>query len=301
VLVDVNDVALGHQTRMRWNDAGRWIWSEEITHPPVIDAATFQEAQAILAGRGRGPCQHKPHNRPRGYAFTGSLYCGVCQRRMQGQWMNAALYYRCRLAAEYALANQLDHPRNVYLRQDAFDAQVNDWLATVFAPARLAATIDQIMAGQQTDTDHAAAEAAGARIEDASLKMARYRAALDAGGDPEEIGKWIAEAKAQRLAAEAELRQATASGGTVVTCQQVQALIEECADIAKDLTEAGPADMANAYSKLGLRLTYHPGRNFVHATASPRPANKGKWFVSEGGLEPLAHVLSYAGGHWLDL
>jgi hypothetical protein len=26
--------------------------------------------------------------------------------------------------------------------------------------------------------------------------MARYRAALDAGGDPEEIGKWIADAKA---------------------------------------------------------------------------------------------------------
>src|SRR5579875_2988367 len=148
VLIDVNDVALGYQTKMRCNNAGRWIWSDEITHPPVISADTFQQAQDILAARGRGPCQHKPHDRQRGYAFTGSLFCGVCERRMQGHWINAAPYYRCRFPGEYALANKVSHPRNVYLRQDAFDAQVNDWLAAVFAPARLTGTIDQIMAGQ---------------------------------------------------------------------------------------------------------------------------------------------------------
>jgi hypothetical protein len=62
------------------------------------------------------------------------------------------------------------------------------------------------MAGQQAETDHPAKHGALARIEDATGMMARYRAALDAGGDPEEIGKWIAQAKTQRLAAEAELR-----------------------------------------------------------------------------------------------
>ena len=115
--------------------------------------------------------------------------------------------------------------------------------------------------------------------------MARYRAALDVGGDPEEIGKWIAEAKTQRLAAEAQLRQ-VASSTAALSRQQVHALIEECADISKDLREADPTEMAGAYRKLGLRLTYHPARNLVHATACPRPANIGKWSVSEGGLEP---------------
>jgi len=38
VLIDVNDVALGHETKMRWNDQGTWIWSEQMTHPLVIDA-----------------------------------------------------------------------------------------------------------------------------------------------------------------------------------------------------------------------------------------------------------------------
>jgi hypothetical protein len=157
--------------------------------------------------------------------------------------------------------------RNVYLRQDAFDAQVNTWLATAFAPAHLSNPIDQIMAGQEVHADRTAAQAATAKIEDASVKMARYRAALDAGGDPEEIGTWISEAKAQRLAAEAELRRATPPAA--LSREQVQAVIEQCADLAKDLRDAEPADMAGAYRKLG-----------------PRPANIGKWLVSEGGLEP---------------
>jgi site-specific DNA recombinase len=187
--------------------------------------------------------------------------------------------------AEYALASKISHPRNVYLRQDAFGAQVNSWLATAFAPARLSSTIDQIMAGQQAHADRPAAQAAVARIEEASIKMGRYRAALDAGGDPGEIGKWISDTKAQRLAAEAELRQATATRDTL-TRQQVQALIEVCADVARDLCVAEVGEVAQAYQKLGLRLTYHPWRNLVQATAGPRPANLGKWKVSEGGLEP---------------
>ena len=130
--------------------------------------------------------------------------------------------------------------------------------------------------------------------------MARYRAALDAGGDPEEIGKWTAQAKTQRLAAEAELRQATA-GTATLTRHQVQALIEECADLARDLCDAEPAEVARAYQKLGLRLTYHPGRNLAQATASPKPANIGKWLVSEGRVEPLAYVLTATMDPWLSV
>ena len=283
VLIDVHDVALGHTTKMRWNEKGKWIYSEEPVHPAIISPQTFQQAQDILAARGRGPCQHKPHARRRPYAFVGSLFCGVCERRMQGHWINEAPYYRCRFPSEYALANKVRHPRNVYLRQDAFEADVNAWLTTVFTPSRLVGTIDQMMAGQHAEGDHAAAEAATARIADANLKMASYRAALDAGGDPEEIGKWIADTKAQRLQAESDLRQATTTA--TLSRQQIQDLIEECADIAKDLRDADPSDMAQAYRKLGLRLTYHPGRQLVSAAACPQPGTIGKWSVSEGGLE----------------
>ncbi len=149
---------------------------------------------------------------------------------MQGNWINAAPYYGCRFPTRIALANKISHPRSVYLRQDAFDVKVNQWLATVFAPAHLTGTIDQIMCGQQAETDHAAGQTALARIEDATSKMARYRAVLDAGGDPEEIGKWIAEAEAQQLAAEAGLRQVT-PGTAALSRHHIQAVIDECADI----------------------------------------------------------------------
>jgi site-specific DNA recombinase len=284
VLIDVHDVTLGHTTKMRWNDHHHWIFSEQTVHPHIIDPETFQQAQDVLATRGRGPCQHKPHDRRRAYAFVGSLFCGLCQRRMQGHWINQAPYYRCRFPTEYALANKIPHPRNVYLRQDTFETEVNHWLASAFAPGCLNETIEQMMAGQQAATDNTAAEAATTKIADANLKLARYRAALDAGGDPEEIGKWITETTTQRLRAEADLRQATSK--TTLTRQQIQALIEECADIATDLHHAEPADIAATYRKLGLRLIYHPEKQLIRAAACPNPTNIGKRSVSEGGLEP---------------
>jgi site-specific DNA recombinase len=146
----------------------------------------------------------------------------------------------------------------------------------VFAPAHIAGTIDQIMAGQRAETDHTAGQAALARIEDARGKMARYRVALDAGGDPEEMGKWIAEAKAQRLAAEAEMHQAT-PGTATVTRQQIQAVIEERADTAQNLRDASPADLASAHRRLSLRLTYYPARKLVQATMSPKPESLSNW------------------------
>ena len=68
----------------------------------------------------------------------------------------------------------------------------------------------------------------------------------------------MAETKAQRVAAEAQLREATTGTGHALSRQQVQAVIVECADIARRLREAEPADLATAYGRLGLRLTDHP-------------------------------------------
>jgi site-specific DNA recombinase len=284
VLIDVHDVALGHITKMRWNDQGKWITSEEITHPPIIDDETFRRAQDVLAARGRGPSQHMPRSTGRVYAFVGAIFCGVCQRRMQGHWINSAAYYRCRFPSEYALANKISHPRNVYLREDAFDAEVTGWLAAALAPGRLEETIDHMTAAQAVAEDTTQAEAAKAKIADANLKMARYKAALEVGGDPAEINAWIAEAKAQRLKAQAELAQATSKSR--LTRQQIADRISQLSDIAATLHDADCADMASTYRKLGLRLTYEPDRQILRAVVHPQPDNIGKWLVSEGGLEP---------------
>ena len=143
MLLDVNDVALGHTTKMRWNQAGSWIYSDKIVHPPVISTDVFGQAQDVLAARGRGPCQHKPHATPRSYAFGCAVFCGVCQRRMQGQWINQAPYYRCRFPAEYAPANKVAHPATSTCVENAFAARVTRWLTGLFAPGRLEQAIDR--------------------------------------------------------------------------------------------------------------------------------------------------------------
>jgi hypothetical protein len=49
-----------------------------------------------------------------------------------------------------------------------------------------------------------------------------------------------------------------------------------------------PADKAEIYSQLGLRLTYQPGQRIVRAEAHLDQTPH--WTVSEGGLEPFAYA-----------
>lgn len=49
--------------------------------------------------------------------LRGLLFCGICQRRMQGSCNNEQVCYRAMFPAEYARTNQVHHPRGVYLRE----------------------------------------------------------------------------------------------------------------------------------------------------------------------------------------
>ena len=110
---------------------------------------------------------------------------------------------------------------------------------------------------------------------------------IDVGGDLEEISTWISNAKAQRLAAEAELRRAATRSR--MTRQQIADLISEVSDLAS-LRGAESETTAEAYRQLGLRLTYYPDKKVVRAAAAPQPDNIGKWLVSEGGLHRNPNV-----------
>src|SRR3954453_16881981 len=36
VLLDVQDVGMGYETRMRWNDPDTWVWSDAVVHEPLV-------------------------------------------------------------------------------------------------------------------------------------------------------------------------------------------------------------------------------------------------------------------------
>ena len=160
---------------------------------------------------------------------------------MSGKWNNDQAYYLCRFPTEYALANHVSHPKNVYLREADVLGQVDDWLAEMFAPANIDATLD-VLAGQATQLDDPAtlarAVAARARIADYDAQISRYRASLDAGGDPAVIGPWIAETQAKKVTAQAEIR--TATGRRQMSRDDIAAIVAAVADLAQVVCEADP-------------------------------------------------------------
>jgi site-specific DNA recombinase len=63
VLLDVHDVALGHHTRMRWNNENDWVHSKEQTHEPLITDDLWDRAQAAFDEKRR-PTLWVPKTRP---------------------------------------------------------------------------------------------------------------------------------------------------------------------------------------------------------------------------------------------
>jgi site-specific DNA recombinase len=273
VLIDVEDVALGHTTKLRWNESGKWIWSDKIVQPPINDRETFDQVQTMISGRAAAPAEHKPHRRQHPYALRGLVTCGICGRRMQSHTVHGDAYYRCRFPAEYALANRVEHPLSVSLREDMIIGQVDSWLAREFAPHRLTNTLRDLAAAQRHETTQAGDDEETARkIAECDRKLAQYRAALDAGADPATVAAWIAETGAQK-ASYARVMRKPATTRHRMTEAEIKAIVDKLAEIARVLADADPDDKAEVFRQLGLKLTYQPSRQVAEAEIK----NPGRW------------------------
>jgi DNA invertase Pin-like site-specific DNA recombinase len=300
VLMDVHDVAMGHRTKLVWNPADKWVWSHKPAHPAIIDIDTFEQVRAKLASRGAATPTVKPRRSRHTYLFRGVLFCSLCGRRMQGQWLRGKAYYRCRFPDEYATANKLAHPRNVYLREDQLVAPLDEWLLSALAPPRLEEAIEAMYASQ-LDSDQLPPQTGPAQqtLVECDRKIANYRALLDAGTDPALVAGWITEATAERAAAQARLHAATGARSTRLTKQQIRELVAAVGPLRQairraDLTTAKAA----IYQRLGIRMTYQPAANSVRTDAKLGPDAVGKRSVSEGrgGPEPYVGIGSVSGG-----
>lgn len=115
---------------------------------------------------------------------------------MQGTWNHDRAHYRCRYPSEYALANDLDHPPSVYLREDHLTGPLDTWLAEVFHPDHIEhslAMLEQV----QPDTTPTLVTARNS-LGELDQKLSKYRAALEAGTDPAVVATWIKEVQNQR-------------------------------------------------------------------------------------------------------
>ena len=273
------DVALGHHTKLRWNDPERWIWSEQVVHEPLIDAEIFARAQTILTARGAGRVARERVRVDHPYLLRSLLYCGVCERRMQAQRSHGDVYYRCRFPQEYALANRVRHPRNGYLAERVLVGPLDTWLGKAFAPASLDHTITALHEAQAAPDD---ADSEIQRVLlDCDRRLASHRAALEAGADPTVVAGWMAEIQARRAAALAQTRQAT--GARRMSKDEIQSLVAALGNIRFVLEDADPRDKAKVYQRLNLRLTYQPAAHSVRVAADLDPDRRGVMGSVRGG------------------
>jgi site-specific DNA recombinase len=261
-LLDVDDVALGHQSKMRWNDRSDWIWSENPTHEALVDLEQFTAAQAVFTGAQRASVRRERTKHT--YLLSGHVHCAECGRRMQGSWNHKRAYYRCKFPAEYAVAKD-KHPKTIYVREDALTPAIDGWLAQLFDDDNIDDTCAALETGFGPDpAEQTRITAARKKLGECDAKLAKYRQALEAGTDPTIVGEWIAEVKLARKAAEISLRPKTADGR--LTSAEIKDLVSQLKGIVAILDNADPIDRKAVYSELNLSIVYHDdGRMQVSA------------------------------------
>jgi len=268
VLLDVHDVALGHQSVMRWNDPSEWVWSAGPAHEAIIDAETFSAVEAIRAAGAHRPTETKRRTTQRRYLLSGLVSCGVCGRRMQGQPNHGRTYYRCRFPSEYAMTAEIDHPATIYVREEPIITALDQWLARLFDPQHIDDTC-RILAGAAEPNPGAQAqtEATRRQLADCDVRLAKYRAALEAGADPATVAAWTREVQGQRLAAERAL--AAAAPARAITPTGLRGAVGDAGRLVRKLAKADPTLRAELYQGLGVRAIYLPESNEVEFIAQP--------------------------------
>lgn len=113
----------------------RYTGTPERVYPPLVEQETWEAVRQAFAAKAGG--QVRDGRTERVYVFRGLLRCGWCRRLMQGTWNNDEPYYRCRFPGEYASANGIAHPRNVYLRESRLTGPLNAWLVGACSPRRV--------------------------------------------------------------------------------------------------------------------------------------------------------------------
>jgi hypothetical protein len=74
-----------------------------------------------------------------------------------------------------------------------------------------------------------------------------------------------------------------------MTEAEIRSIIEKLADIARVLSDADPYDKSEIFRQLGLRLTYHPGRQLVEAIAATLGGPGRSLVVSKRGNAPMQY------------
>jgi hypothetical protein len=126
----------------------KWYWSEQPTHPAIVDRDTWEKAQKVGEEHrsSRDGAMHDPANW-RAYPFRGRVHCKLCKRRMCGLtktyrdrtdpagYVYYADQYNPKTPAHVAAAP--GHPRTIRVREELLrDETLRGLAAYLLAPGR---------------------------------------------------------------------------------------------------------------------------------------------------------------------
>ncbi|MEU6572518.1 recombinase family protein [Streptomyces sp. NPDC046805] len=296
-LLDVDDVTLGHTTRMTHNPAEEWIRSNEPAHEAIISQSRFATVQTLRRQRARnlGRQERAGKQGARPYALRGRVRCSLCGRKMQPATIRNHVYYRCEFKdQEAALYPDLTHPRTVYLREDVVCRTLDQWIARAFAPGRLAATIKALTlasaAASAAETHTPEQAQARQTIKECERRLARYQAALEAGADPAVVTQWINEAQKDKEAARKKLDAlptVARKKESPLDAQQIREITESLGDIAQRIQTTDADKKGPLYEALGITICYENATKT--ATVRLRPSSPYRqWLCPRGDLNPHA-------------
>jgi hypothetical protein len=166
---------------------------------------------------------------------------------MQGSWNHDAAHYRCKAAYEYALANNLDHPKTVYVREAPVLVAIDEWLT--------GRALSQVKGSPEC---LARIEGARRMLNDIEDRLAKLTAAIEAGSPADLLAPRLKTLRGERLRAEAELQASRPD--TEWTPEAVRILVDELGDLGAVLAMADPKLKAQLYDELGLELQFNPER-----------------------------------------
>ncbi|WP_220091585.1 recombinase family protein [Actinoplanes lutulentus] len=265
ILLDVDDVALGNTSIVRWNPKEKWVMSKTPSHEGLVSLDTFEGVQDLMQVHSRTGTPHqRPHPTRHSYVFPSCVICSLCDRRMQGHYAHGVKYYRCRYAKQYAKINKVDHPGNVYIREDTLVEPIDTWLASAFSPTNINNTINAMAESQPEEVTGPEPEPIRQALRDCDAKLDRYRAALEAGADPVVVTDWITEVQAERAMHQRLLAEVPQTPRRL-THEEISQIVNALGDIAAVLRRAHPDDKAEVYQQLNLRLNYDPETTTVRA------------------------------------
>jgi hypothetical protein len=260
--MDLDDVAAGHVTRQRWVDGEAWVYGPSDAHPPLISQAQWDAAAARIAAtppKSRsGPRSPRTTTTP--YLLRGLLHCGICDRKMQGNKAHDTLRYRCTITQTRSLPAYLsDHPKAVYVREDAVVAALDAWLPTLI-------DADLLAASQEPDPSMAVRhDELTRRLSEIDQSTRNLVSAIEAGTDPAVVQPRLVELKVEREAAARDLTGMATPAA--ISSQDIERILDELGGLHQILSTAEPTEKSQVYASLGLRLRYQPDENRVVATA----------------------------------